>query len=72
MYNLPVPPKFGQHSYKDKITVKAGSSLALELPFTASPMPEVTWTFQGRTSAPDARRFQVCLVAVTICATLPA
>ena len=39
------------------MTVKAGSSLALELPFTASPQPEVTWTWKGG-RLPDRRRFK--------------
>ena len=33
--------------YKETIIVKAGKSLALEIPFNGSPEPTVTWTYNG-------------------------
>ena len=55
--NVTVPPEFGKHDFKDKLTLRAGSSAALELPFTASPQPEVTWKWKGG-RMPDLRRFK--------------
>jgi hypothetical protein len=52
-----VPPTLGKHDYKDKLILKAGTSVALELPFTASPQPTVTWKFKGG-HMPDMRRFK--------------
>lgn len=47
MLFVTVAPVFGQHDYKDKLVLRAGSSAALELPFVASPQPEVTWKYKG-------------------------
>lgn len=53
----PVAPSFGKHEVSDKLTLRAGSSAVLELPFKASPQPEVSWSFKG-SRLPDARRFK--------------
>ena len=37
--------------------MKAGSSAVIEIPFTASPQPTVTWKYKGG-KLPDARRFK--------------
>ena len=37
--------------------LRAGTSAVLELPFTASPQPEVSWKFKGG-RLPDSRRFK--------------
>ena len=50
------PPKFGG-DIKDTLTLNAGASHVLELPFSANPMPKVTWTFNDA-SLPDAKRFK--------------
>ena len=50
------PPKFGG-DIKDTLTLNAGSSHVLELPFSANPMPKVTWTYNDN-SLPDAKRFK--------------
>ena len=51
-----VPPKFGG-DISDTLTLNAGASHVLELPFSANPMPKVTWTFND-SSLPDAKRFK--------------
>jgi len=50
------PPKFGG-DISDTLTLNAGASHVLELPFSANPMPKVTWTFND-SSLPDAKRFK--------------
>jgi len=50
------PPKFGG-DIKDTLTLNAGASHVLELPFSANPMPKVTWTFNDG-NLPDAQRFK--------------
>ena len=57
IYFISVPPKFEKHDYKEKIVLKSGASAVLELPFSSSPQPEVTWAFKGG-RLPDARRFK--------------
>ena len=52
-----MPPTLGKHDYKDKMTLRAGTSAVLELPFTASPQPDVAWKFKGG-RMPDSRRFK--------------
>jgi hypothetical protein len=53
-----VPPTIGDHAYKDKIILKAGQSLAIEIPFAGSPQPTAEWKYKGG-KLPDARRFKV-------------
>lgn len=55
---IPVPPKIGDLSFKDKIILKAGSSTVIEIPFTGSPKPAATWQFKGG-KLPDQKRFKV-------------
>ena len=50
------PPKFGS-DVNDNLTLNVGASHVFELPFSAHPMPEVTWTYNGG-SLPDAKRFK--------------
>ena len=50
------PPKFGG-DLSDTVTLNLGASHVVELPFTAQPMPKVTWTFNDD-SLPDAKRFK--------------
>ena len=50
------PPKFGG-DIKDTLTLNAGASHVLELPFSANPMPKVTWTYNDA-GLPDAKRFK--------------
>ena len=53
-----VPPNINMENLKDRLVLKAGSSAAIEVPFTGSPQPEVTWKYKGG-KLPDARRFKV-------------
>jgi hypothetical protein len=57
-----VPPTIGDHAYKDKIILKAGQSLAIEIPFAGSPQPTAEWKYKGG-KLPDARRFKVDTIA---------
>ena len=52
-----MPPTFGDHKHKEKLVMKAGASTVIEIPFEASPMPEVSWKFKGG-RMPDSRRFK--------------
>ncbi len=42
-----VAPEFGDHKFKEKIIVVAGSNMTFDIPFSASPEPEATWTYKG-------------------------
>jgi len=57
-----VPPTIGDHAYKDKIILKAGTSTAIEIPFLGSPQPSAKWSFKGG-KLPDAKRFKVETIA---------
>ena len=65
----PAPPKFSYANMKDTLTLNAGSSTALEIPFTANPLPKVTWTYNGG-SLPDKKRFNsqtiTCMTSLTM------
>ena len=50
-------PSFKKHDVSERMTLRAGASAVLELPFTASPQPEVSWTYKGG-RLPDSRRFK--------------
>ena len=50
-----VPPEIGDHKYKDKLTITAGSNTSIDVPFTGCPRPEVKWTYRGG-RMPDTRR----------------
>ena len=52
-----VAPKISEHSYSDRLIVKAASTTAIEVPFTAHPQPTATWAYKGGAMA-DKRRFQ--------------
>ena len=41
----------------DEMTLKAGTSTALEMMFTANPQPKVTWSYNDG-KFPDARRIK--------------
>jgi len=57
LFSIPAPPKFSNANMKDTLTLNAGSSKALEIPFTANPQPKVTWTYNGG-NLPDEKRFK--------------
>jgi len=57
-----VPPTIGDHAYKDKIILKAGTSTAIEIPFAGVPQPSAKWSFKGG-KLPDAKRFKVDTIA---------
>jgi Immunoglobulin I-set domain len=54
---------------KDTLTLNAGTSSAIEFPFTANPQPKVTWTYNDG-SLPDAKRFKTqtitCMTSMTM------
>ena len=53
---LLAPPKFLKE-IDETITLKVGASTAIEIPFSAYPMPKVQWRFNGG-KLPDPRRFK--------------
>jgi len=57
-----VAPTIGEHAYKDKVILKAGTSTSLEIPFQGSPRPSANWSFKGG-KLPDAKRFKVDTIA---------
>ena len=62
---IPVAPTITEHSYTDKLTVKAGSSFTIEIPFHAYPLPTATWAYKAG-KLPDARRFRSdCISCMT-------
>ena len=43
-----MPPKLNiDRNFKNIITMKANTSKVIEVPFCASPMPKVSWSFNG-------------------------
>jgi len=52
-----VAPTLGKHDYGDKLVLKAGTSAVIEIPFSASPEPNVEWKYKGG-NLPDTRRFR--------------
>lgn len=57
MFSFSAVPTIGKHSYEDVITLKVGSSLTLEVPYTASPEPNVQWTYNVKQKLPDSAKF---------------
>ncbi|XP_014667689.1 PREDICTED: twitchin-like isoform X2 [Priapulus caudatus] len=52
----PIPPEFKNiDEVKKGITVKAGETIKLEIPYRAIPAPEVTWTARGKPLVEDKR-----------------
>jgi titin len=62
------PPKFLKE-IDETITLKTGGSHAIEIPFSAYPMPKVEWHFKTG-KLPDAKRFKpetiIGMTAMTI------
>jgi hypothetical protein len=53
---ISVPPKFLlDKNFKDTITLHAGKSQIVEIPFEGSPMPEVFWTFNDGAFTDETR-----------------
>ena len=42
---ITAPPAFTVENFKEKMVLKEGQSIAIELPFSASPQPKVSWDF---------------------------
>ena len=57
-----VPPTISEHTYKEKIILKAGQSTAIEIPFVGSPQPSVEWKYKNG-KLPDSKRFKVDTVS---------
>ena len=55
LFCILAPPKITEDKYKDDILLKANTSTILEVPFTGSPQPKVTWDFNGG-RLPDPKR----------------
>jgi len=55
--DVKVPPRFGKDVSERTIKLKTGASSVIEVPFFASPQPNVTWTFNGG-KLPDPKRFK--------------
>jgi hypothetical protein len=56
------PPQiFVQDRFHDQIVLEANHSSVIEVPFTGSPQPEVTWTYNNG-KLPDPRRFKVDII----------
>ena len=51
------PPKFLEDR-EDILRLNVGQSTAIELPFSANPMPEVTWMYNGKPTMPNAKRIK--------------
>lgn len=59
MFYSPVPPKLMiDATFTDTIVMRQNTSRIIEIPFAASPMPSIKWTFNGA-SLPDPRRTTV-------------
>jgi len=41
-------PEFSTEQIHESLTLKEGETVIMELPFSASPAPRVTWDFNGR------------------------
>ena len=52
-----MPPTFGNHSYEDKIILKAGASTVIQIPFAGCPQPIADWKYKGG-KLPDVKRFK--------------
>ena len=52
-----MPPTFGNHSYEDKIILKAGASTVIQIPFAGCPQPIAEWKYKGG-KLPDVKRFK--------------
>ena len=57
LFYLAAPPKFTFASLEDSMTLKAGQSTAIEIPFCGHPQPKVKWTFNGGKFT-DAKRIK--------------
>lgn len=52
-----MPPKIGDHTYEDRLVLKAGAAAAIEIPYTGCPQPKATWKYKGG-KLPDPKRFK--------------
>ena len=66
---LTAPPKFNLDNLEEEYILKVGSAKVIEVPFSANPMPDVNWTWNGG-AFPDAKRIKAetirCLSSVTM------
>ena len=65
-----VAPSFNVEKHTDRIVLKAGSGTAIELPFSAHPMPEITWTYNKGSRMPDQKRMREESIYGMTCLTL--
>lgn len=58
---LSAPPAIGKldDKFAGGITLHAGKSTIIEVPFTGAPQPKVTWQFNGQSQLPDRGRMKV-------------
>jgi len=55
--SIALAPKIGDHAYKDKLILKAGTSAVIEIPFVGSPVPTIVWQYKNG-KLPDTKRFK--------------
>ena len=60
-----VPPVFLDEKYKETVVIKVGSSTVIELPFSAHPMPEVSWVFKKKPLLTSKRIISETIVGMT-------
>ena len=59
--DLSVPPKFNLDKIQKTIYLKVGGGTAIEIPFSAYPMPDAEWKFKGG-RLPDAKRMKTDMI----------
>ena len=51
------PPRFLEDT-EEVLYLNVGQSHAFELPFSANPMPKVTWTYNDKSAMPNIKRIK--------------
>ena len=54
-----------EEKYKETVVLKVGASTVLELPFSAHPMPEVSWTYKKKPLALSKRLKVETIIGMT-------
>ena len=67
---IAVAPSFNLEKHTDRIVMKTGTATAIELPFCAHPMPEISWTFNKGSRLPDTKRMREESIYGMTCLTL--
>ena len=68
-----MPPTIGDHTYEDRLVLKAGSAAAIEIPYSGCPQPKATWKYKSG-KLPDPKRFKTdtikTMTSLTIAKTI--